>query len=236
MRYRRIILKLSGEALRGPFEPMNSEKFDDVCRTVEALVALGVEVCVVAGGGNIIRGDRYKQYNITRAQADQAGMIATGQNAQMLVSKLTQRGASKPTILTNGPCLGLGPMWSPERAIAALDSGQTPVVAGGSGQFYVSTDYPAVTFAEQVGAAAVLMAKSGTDGVYARDPKVDPTARFLPSLTMQQALDSDLHVMDREALEFSRKHGVYIHVFSAEDPDLPARIIKNEQVGSILIP
>jgi uridylate kinase len=163
-------------------------------------------------------------------------MLATGVNAAMLAALLRSRGATEPVLMSNGPCRALGEPWSSPRAAAALSAGRTTIVAGGWGRPYVSTDYPAVGFAAEIHAQAVLMAKSGTDGVYDSDPAISGDARFLPELSIDEALSRGLTVMDEAALLLARDRNIVLHVFAADDPDLPVKIVKGEQVGSLIFP
>jgi uridylate kinase len=234
-RYRRVVYKLSGEYFAAG-ACMAADRFAKVCRSIELLVGLGVETCVVVGGGNIFRGNQCEEYGIDGVDADIVGMMATAVNAQMLFSMLTARGEVSPTILSNGPCSSLGQKWTPTGARGALERGTVPLVAGGCGQPLVSTDYPAVAFAKEIGAQAVLMAKNGIDGVYTRDPNTFHDATFLPKFSLKEALNSEIQVMDRVALQTALDQRLRIHVFSADDENLPSRIVKGEEHGTYLYP
>jgi uridylate kinase len=234
-RYSRVILKLSGEFFSDGFEVLCPERFTQVCWSIERLVEAGVEVCVIVGGGNILRGVDHEKYGVDKVAADRVGMIATGVNAGMLASMLEERGVAEPVLFGNGP-VSLGKRWSHSEARATLSQGRVAIVAGGWGRPLVSTDYPAVGFAKEVDAQAVLMAKNGVDGVYSSDPRLDDKAEFIPVLSIQDALDRDLKVMDRMALDAAREHGIIIHIFAASDVDAPVRITQGESVGTIILP
>lgn len=237
IRYRRVVYKLSGEYLgdEGCLDPVRAKK---VCRSIEYLVDLGVEPCVVVGGGNIWRGpEQYEAYGIDLVDSDIVGMTATAVNAALLRAMLSAGKFVKPTILGNGPCTGLGHPWSTSDARSALDGGQVVLVAGGGGRPLVSTDYPAVAFAKEIGAEAVLMSKNGVEGVFDKDPNLFPDeAEFLPRLSLRDALAQGLKVMDRAAMQTALDHKVRLHVFSAEGEDLPQRIVKGEDHGTVLYP
>ena len=234
-RYQRVVYKLSGEYF-GTNESLAKDRFDKVCRSIELLVAVGVQPCVVVGGGNIFRGNRSEIWNINNVDADLVGMMATAVNASLLSAMLEARGEVRPVIMSNGPCQALGQKWTSRGARNVLDDGAVPLVAGGGGRPLVSTDYPAVGFAKEIGAEAVLMAKSGTDGVYNKDPNVHSDAKFLARLSLGRALQGDIQVMDRVALQTASDQRITIHVFSAEDETLPVRIVKGEDHGTTLYP
>jgi uridylate kinase len=234
-RYRRVVYKLSGEYFASD-ACMAPGRFAKVCRSIELLVALGIETCVVVGGGNIHRGNEAEDYGIDSVDSDIVGMLATAVNAQMLFAMLTARGEVSPTILSNGPCTGLGQRWTPTGARNALDRRVVPLVAGGCGQPLVSTDYPAVAFAKEIGAQAVLMAKNGIDGVYTKDPNAYSDATFLAKISLKEALKSEIQVMDRIAMQTALDQRLRIHVFSADDENLPSLIVKGEEHGTVLLP
>jgi uridylate kinase len=217
--YSRVILKLSGEFFCDGNDVLSPDRFAQVCASIEQLVKANVEVCVIVGGGNILRGIDHEKYGVDKVAADRVGMIATGVNASMLSSMLEERGVATPVLFGNGPVTSLGKPWTHTEARAILSQGRVAIVAGGWGRPFVSTDYPAVGFAKEVEAEAVLMAKNGVDGVYTSD-----------------ALDRDLKVMDRVALEAAKEHGIVIHVFAASDVDAPATIARGENVGTTILP
>lgn len=234
--YSRVVYKLSGEHFSDGGSALTVGRFEEVCRSIELLSSLGVEPCVVVGGGNIFRGNRHEKWGISQPEADIAGMMATSINASLLDSMLRARGAVSPVLFSLGPCEALGRKWNASAVGSELRAGRIPLVAGGAGIPLVSTDYPAIGFAKEIGAEAVLMAKSGVDGVYERDPNRYGSARFLASLSIEEALNRDLEVMDRVALLTALEHRIKIHVFSAEDESLPGRVAKGETIGTVLTP
>lgn len=235
-RYSRVVFKLSGEYFASDQDSLARSRFDKVCRSIEQLVSVGVEPCVVVGGGNIFRGNRSDDWGIRNVDADTVGMMATAVNAALLCAMLESRCIVDPVVLSNGPCQALGQKWTSTDARNALSRGQVPLVAGGWGQPLVSTDYPAVGFAKEIGAEAVLMAKSGIDGVYTKDPNQHADAQFLEKICLKDALTSDIRVMDRVALQTALEHEIKIHVFAADDESLPCRIVKGEDHGTLLHP
>lgn len=236
MRYHRVVLKVSGEFLGDGRSWLSAQNLGSVCRSIEMLVSVGVEPLVVVGGGNIFRGNQHEHYGISQVDADIVGMTATGVNAGLLWAMLAGRKAVSPMLFGNGPCEAVGHRWMADDAKTALNAGRVPIVAGGWGKPLVSTDFPSVGFAEEVEAEAVLMAKSGIDGVYDRDPRLYPTARFIPELSLADALALNIEVMDRVAMQKALEHRIRIHVFGAEDPELPTRVAKGAAVGTLLFP
>lgn len=237
MRYHRVVLKLSGEFLGYGRSSLSASNLSSVCRSIEMLVSVGVEPLVVVGGGNIFRGGQHEEYGISQVDADIVGMTATGVNASLLRAMLASRKIVLPVLFGNGPCEAVGHRWMADDAKEALETGRVPIVAGGWGKPLVSTDFPSVGFAEEVDAEAVLMAKSCVDGVYDRDPRLHPTtARFMEEMSLAEALALNLEVMDRVAMQKALEHSIRIHVFSAEDPELPTRVVKGEAVGTLLFP
>lgn len=236
MQYNRVVLKLSGEFLGDSQNSLSSQNLSSVCRSIEMLSSVGVEPLVVVGGGNIFRGKQHQEYEISQADADLVGMAATGVNAALLWAMLGSRKVVSPLLFGNGPCEAVGHRWMADDAKAALDAGRVPIVAGGWGKPFVSTDFPSIGFAQEVEAEAVLMAKCGIDGVYDRDPQSHPEACFIDEISLADALALNLEVMDRVAMQKAMEHGIRIHVFAAEDPDIPTRVAKGDAVGTLLFP
>jgi uridylate kinase len=232
--YKRVVLKLSGEFMGGPAGAVDAENFRSVCTSIERLSSIGVEVCVVVGGGNVWRGNQKGELGIEQGPADMAGMIATGFNATLLAAMLDSRGAVTPRLLTTGPVQSAGTPWQAHVAVHEMEAGHPVLIGGGWGQPFVTTDYPAVAYALEINAEAILMAKNGIDGVYDSDPHQNPLAKLLPRISPFEALQKNLRVMDAVALQLASENRIPIHVFSAADPELPALVAKGEEIGSIV--
>jgi uridylate kinase len=234
-RYRRIVLKLSGTSLADERTALSATRMAEVADSIRAITSDEVAVTVIVGGGNILRTGRTDLRGITRVQADTAGMAATGVNALILQSFLEDAGV-RTEILSRGPCTGIGVPYSRDRLRHSLDHGEVGILAGGMGVSGFSTDVPAVHAAVDSGADVVIMSKHGTDGVYDSDPCTNPEAVFLPSLTVSQAIDLKLGVMDSSALTLARSFRMTIHVVAASDPRNTQYAVEGKEIGSLIHP
>jgi uridylate kinase len=213
-RYRRVVVKLSGEALAGPAgtgaDPASLAR---VANEVLSLHQLGVQVAVVVGGGNYFRGRMADGWGISRAEADNIGMLGTVMNALMLRGALTARTDTDVRVMTAVPIHSVAEPFIRLRAVHHLDRGMIVLLAGGIGQPYVTTDYPAVQRALELDADALLVAKQGVDGVYDSDPKLNPDAVRFTSLTYDEAIAAGVRVMDTSAFVLANEQGLTMHVF-----------------------
>jgi uridylate kinase len=213
-RYRRVVVKLSGEALAGPggtgADPANLARVADEVLSVHEL---GVEVAVVVGGGNYFRGRMADGWGISRAEADNIGMLGTVMNALMLRGALTARTEADVRVMTAVPIHSVAEPFIRLRAVHHLERGMIVVLAGGIGQPYVTTDYPAVQRALELDADALLVAKHGVDGVYDSDPKLNPNAARYASLTYDEAIAAGVRIMDTSAFVLANEQGLTMHVF-----------------------
>lgn len=234
-RYRRIVLKVSGESLSSPSAQLDMDRMREVAQSIADLRDMGVAITVVVGGGNIIRGDQADELDLPRTTADEIGMTATGLNAQFLAGFLASE-AVPCQIFSRGTASGVGVPYDAERMCARLDDELIAIVAGGSGQTGHSTDFPAVQAAIDTRAEAIVMAKHGTEGVCEADPKQDPDARVIPELTTSQALSWGLRVMDTDALELARDHDKCILVVGASNPHNVRYALEGKQIGSVVYP
>jgi uridylate kinase len=213
-RYRRVVVKLSGEALAGAAgtgaDPASLARVADEVLSVHNL---GVQVAVVVGGGNYFRGRMADGWGISRAEADNIGMLGTVMNALMLRGALTARTDADVRVMTAVPIHSVAEPFIRLRAVHHLERGFIVVLAGGIGQPYVTTDYPAVQRALELDADALLVAKHGVDGVYDSDPKHNPDAGKFTSLTYEEALAADIRVMDTSAFVLANEQALTMHVF-----------------------
>lgn len=231
LHYRRIVLKLSGEALAGDrgfgIDPtVVSGLADDLL----AIHATGVSLGVVVGGGNIVRGPQAVEGGMDRVTADYMGMLATVINALALQDMLERRGL-ETRVLT---AIRMDEVAEPSirrRALRHLEKGRVVLFAGGTGNPLFSTDTAAVLRAIEIGAEAVLKA-TNVDGVYSSDPRLDPDAEFLEKITYLDALQRGLKVMDGTALSMCSDHNLPIVVFNIREPGAVRRILAGETVGS----
>jgi uridylate kinase len=213
-RYRRVVVKLSGEALAGAAgtgaDPASLARVADEVLSVHSL---GVQVAVVVGGGNYFRGRMADGWGISRAEADNIGMLGTVMNALMLRGALTARTDADVRVMTAVPIHSVAEPFIRLRAFHHLERGFIVVLAGGIGQPYVTTDYPAVQRALELDADALLVAKHGVDGVYDSDPKHNPDAAKFTTLTYEEALAADIRIMDTSAFVLANEQALTMHVF-----------------------
>jgi uridylate kinase len=232
-RYKRILLKLSGEALMGDGKyGISTKTLAQIAQDVKDVVDLGVEVALTIGGGNIFRGVSGATEGMDRASADYMGMLATVINAMALQDALEKIGVVT-RVQTAIEMHHVGEPYIRRRAIRHLEKGRVVIFAGGTGNPYFTTDTAAALRSLEVEAEAILMAKHGVNGVYDGDPRTDADARFLPELTHLQAIERGLKVMDTTALSLCMDNGVEIHVFELADGNI-ARAARGERIGTLV--
>lgn len=233
--YARILVKVSGEALMGS-EPFGLHP-PTVARIARDLVAAresGCEVAVVVGGGNILRGARVAGEDLDRATADHMGMLATVMNCLALEQAVEKVGQPART-LSAIPMPTVCEPYARQTALRHLRRGRVVLLAGGTGNPYFTTDTGAVLRAAELDCDAVLKA-TNVDGVYSADPKVDPDAVRFARLTHDQALASDLKVMDAAAFALAREAALPIIVFSIREPGAIARAARGEGRVTVVSP
>jgi len=231
--FRRVLLKLSGEALMGTRDyGIDPAVVKSLAAEIGALQASGVGVAVVVGAGNFYRGLAAAAEGMERATADYAGMLATLLNALALQDALEREG-SDTRVQT---ALGVAEVAEPyirRRAIRHLEKGRIVIFAAGTGNPFFTTDTAAALRALEIGADTILMAKNGVAGVYDGDPRIDPDAIFLPRLTHLEAIERGLKVMDTTALSLCMDNKLTIHVFELADGNI-ARVVAGEEVGTVI--
>jgi uridylate kinase len=231
--FRRILLKLSGEALMGTRD--HGIDVAVVRRLAQEIVSVhesGVGVAIVVGGGNFYRGMAAAAEGMERATADYAGMLATLLNALALQDVLERQGAS--TRLQSAlEVREVAEAYIRRKAIRHLEKGRIVIFAAGTGNPFFTTDTAAALRALEIGADAILMAKHGVQGVYDGDPRVDTSARFIPRLTHLEAIERGLKVMDTTALSLCMDNRLTIHVFELADGNI-ARVVAGEDVGTVI--
>jgi len=232
-RYRRVVVKLSGEALAGAAgtgaDPASLARVADEVLSVHEL---GVEVAVVVGGGNYFRGRMADGWGISRAEADNIGMLGTVMNALMLRGALTARTDADIRVMTAVPIHSVAEPFIRLRAVHHLERGMIVVLAGGIGQPYVTTDYPAVQRALELDADALLVAKHGVDGVYDADPKHHPDAKRYTSLTYDEALAAGVRIMDTSAFVLANEQSLTMHVFDVGAVGVMRGICEGLELGT----
>lgn len=231
--FRRILVKLSGEALMGEgSHGIDPQVLSRLADDVRDLVGSGIEVALVIGGGNIFRGARLADSGMNRVTGDYLGMLATVMNALAMEDALQRTGvpARVMSALPMGPlCEG----YSPREAIRHLEQGRVTIFAAGTGNPFFTTDSAASLRAVEIG-ADVLIKATKVDGVYSADPMGDPSAVFYPRLSYDQALREGLGVMDATAIVLCRDHAMPLRVMNINEPGALMRLIQGEPVGSLV--
>ncbi|MGC8873915.1 MAG: UMP kinase [Chloroflexia bacterium] len=231
-KYRRILLKLSGEALMGQAGyGIDPAVVDALADEIESARRHGVQIAIVIGGGNIWRGIGSLAQGMDRAQADSMGMLATVINALALQDALEKRGCFT-RVQTAIRMEEIAEPYIRRRAIRHLEKGRIVILAAGTGNPYFTTDTAAALRALEIEADVILMAKNGVDGVYDDDPRRNPNARRFDHLTFLEAINRRLQVMDSTALSLCMDNHMPIVVFDVKAPRGIERIILGEQVGT----
>jgi len=232
-RFSRVLLKLSGEALMGERDHgVDPDRIAAIAEEVVEVHAAGLQLAIVIGAGNIVRGMEAAAAGMERATADYAGMLATLLNALTVQDALERRGA-QTRVLSAITVAEVAEPYIRRRAIRHLEKDRIVIFAAGTGNPFFTTDTAAALRALEIGAEAILMAKNKVEGVYDGDPRRDPTARFIPELTHLQAIERGLRVMDTTALSLCMDNHLPIHVFALSDGNI-RRIVSGERVGTII--
>jgi uridylate kinase len=232
--FKRILLKLSGEALMGSLDyGTDPVRVRAIAEQIARVHALGVEIAIVPGGGNIYRGISGVAAGMDRATGDYMGMLAILINAMQLQDALEKAGAD----VRVQSALHVQEVAEPyirRRALRHLEKGRVVIFAAGTGNPFFTSDTAAALRAVEMHAEAILMAKNGVEGVYSGDPRTDPTAEFIPQITHMDALQRGLKVMDATALTLCSENDLPLHVFNMDDERNIERIVSGERVGTLV--
>lgn len=234
VKYKRIILKVSGEALAGPkgvgIDPI---VISHLAKEIKSIHDLGVEIGVVCGGGNMWRGETGAKLGMERSQADYMGMLATIMNGLALQDGLEHVGV--PTrVQTSIEMRQVAEPYIRRRAVRHLEKGRVVIFGGGTGNPYFSTDTTAALRAAEIDADVILMAKNGVDGVYSADPKIDPSAAKYDELTQLEVISKNLKVMDRTASSLSMDTDIPLIVFNVNTEGNIKKVIEGENIGTVI--
>lgn len=232
--YTRVVLKLSGESLRGDDSyGLDWQVLQFIALQVKTATELGVQLALVVGGGNIWRGAEAEAKGMDRATADYAGMLATVINALALQDALEHADVDTRTqsALT---ITSVAEPYIRRRAIRHMEKGRVVIFAAGTGSPYMTTDTTAALRAVEIGAEAILMAKNNVDGVYDSDPNKNPAAKKFDHLEYIEVLNKRLAVMDSTALSLCMENGIPIRVFDLFSPNSLARILQGESIGTLI--
>ena len=232
--FRRILLKLSGEALMGSLEyGADPARIAAIAQAVKGVVDRGVEVAIVVGGGNVYRGLSAAAGGMDRATGDYMGMLATVLNALALQDALEKTGA----VTRVQSAITISEVAEPyirRRAMRHLEKGRVVIFAAGTGNPFFTTDTAAALRALEIHAEAILMAKNGVEGVYSADPRDNPDASFIERISHREAIERRLAVMDATALALCMDNGLPIYVFNMDDERNIDRIVCGERVGTVI--
>jgi uridylate kinase len=222
--YKRVLLKLSGEALMGPEKfGLHTPTIERICRDIKTTVEMGVEVCLVVGGGNIFRGMQGAASGMERASADYMGMVATVLNALAIQNTLEKMGMDT-RVLSAINMMQVCEPYIRRRAERHMERGRVVIFAAGTGNPFFTTDTAAALRANEMG-CDVLMKATQVDGVYTADPKKDKKAKHFAKLSYHEVLVRDLKVMDASAISLARENGIPILVFSIAGKDAIAQAV-----------
>jgi uridylate kinase len=233
-KFRRVLLKLSGEALMGDL-PYGTDagEVERIAGQLRDTRARGVEVAVVVGAGNIYRGLQAAAKGMDRATGDYMGMLATVLNALTLQDALEKEG-EHTRVMSAIDVKEVAEPYIRRRAMRHLEKGRVVIFAAGTGNPFFTTDTAAALRALEIHAEAILMAKNNVEGVYDMDPTLHPEATFLPDITHGEAMERNLKVMDSTALSLCRDNGLPIYVFNMADERNIDRIVCGERVGTVV--
>jgi uridylate kinase len=232
--FKRILLKLSGEALLGDLPyGTDPERIAAISQQVKTVADRGVEIAIVVGGGNIYRGLKGAAAGMDRATGDYMGMLATVLNALALQDGLEKTGA----VTRVQSAITISEVAEPyirRRAMRHLEKARIVIFASGTGNPFFTTDTAAALRALEIHAEAILMGKHGVEGVYSADPRLDSGAEFIPEISHQEAIEQRLQVMDSTALSLCMDNGLPLYVFNIDDERNIDRIVCGGRVGTVV--
>lgn len=229
--YKRVLLKLSGEALSSPENQIDPVIIASIAKEIKEVVALGVQVAIVVGGGNFIRGKLVQDHGFDRVQADYMGMLATVINALAISSAIEKTGV-ETRVQTAIEMNKVAEPFIVRRAIRHLEKNRVVIFGAGTGSPFFSTDTTAALRASEIKADVILMAKNGVDGVYTKDPKVDISATKYDILSYMEMLKNNIAVMDATATSMCMENDIDLIVFNMNDAGNILRAVKGDSLGT----
>lgn len=232
IKYKRVLLKLSGEALSASDGILDGAFLTSVCSAIKRCADMGVQVALVVGGGNIWRGRQ--GISVERSRSDGMGMLATLINSIALQDTLIKCGLDAH-VFSPLQVQRLAETYSPEAAVRCLENGSAVIFACGTANPYFSTDTSAMLRALEINADVLLCAKN-IDGVYDSDPKTNPNAKRYETLTYGEMLDKGLKAVDLTAACMGNENGMKMLVFALEDPENICRAVKGVDIGTVVLP
>jgi uridylate kinase len=231
--YKRVLLKLSGEVFGGGHVGIDPDVVQKIAQEIATVAAAGVQVAVVTGGGNFFRGAELQQRGMDRVRADYMGMLGIVMNCLALQDFLEKLGVETrvQTAITMGQ---VAEPYVPRRAIRHMEKGRVVIFGAGMGMPFFSTDTVAVQRALESKCDVVLVAKSGVDGVYSADPRVDPTATKFDTLSYDEAISRGLRIMDQTAFALCGENKLPMVVFGMEPQGNILRVVQGEKIGTLV--
>ena len=234
MKYKRVLLKLSGEALAGEDNfGINAKTVADIARQIKEAKELGVEIAIVCGGGNIWRGVTGAQMGMERSSADYMGMLATVMNGLAVQNALEQLGI-QTRLLSAIEMRQVAEPYIRRRAVRHLEKGRIVIFGAGTGSPYFTTDTTAALRAAEINADVILMAKNGVDGVYSADPKLDANAVKFDEISYADVLTKDLKVMDQTAITLCKDNNIDLCVFNMSVDGNIAKACNGDKIGTTI--
>ncbi len=229
--YKRVLLKLSGEALASENDIFDKEVLKDLARQLKTISEMGVAVAIDVAGGNVVRGKMADEIEIDRAQVDSMGMLGTVINALAIQGALENLGV-ETRVQTAIEMQKVAEPYIPRRAVRHLEKGRIVVFGAGTGSAFFSTDTAAALRASEIDADVILMAKNGVDGVYNADPKLDPSATKYDTLTYMEVLQKKLQVMDSTATSMCMDNDIELIVFNMNEKDNIIKAVQGDSKGT----
>lgn len=232
MKYKRVLLKLSGESLGNKGTGISPAKLEEYAKQIGEIRNMGVQVAIVIGGGNIFRGLSGLSKGVDRVKGDNMGMLATVINSIGLASVLETNGI--PTnVMTSIKIEPVGQLYSKDKALHYLNEGNVVVVAGGTGNPYFTTDTASVLRAVEL-EADILFKGTRVDGVYTADPEKDPEAQKFETISFDEIYDRHLKIMDMTAFTMCKENKMPIYVFDMDTPGNLKKLVEGEDIGTLV--
>ncbi|NMA16569.1 MAG: UMP kinase [Erysipelotrichia bacterium] len=231
--YKRVLLKLSGEALSSKETTFSSDMLKRLALQLKKVTEMGVQVAIVVGGGNIMRGKFAAEIGLPRVEADKMGMLGTMINA-LAVCGACQENGLHAYMQSAVECTRVCDIINYRKAIEVLENGGIVVYGGGTGNPYFSTDTASALRASEIGCQAILMAKNGVDGVYSSDPRKDPTAVKFNKLTYQEMIEKELNVMDLTAASMCKDNNIDTIIFNMNEIENISKVLLGEKIGTVV--
>ena len=234
MKYKRVLLKLSGEALAGEDNfGINAKTVADIARQIKEAKELGVEIAIVCGGGNIWRGVTGAQMGMERSSADYMGMLATVMNGLAVQNALEQLGI-QTRLLSAIEMRQVAEPYIRRRAVRHLEKGRIVIFGAGTGSPYFTTDTTAALRAAEINADVILMAKNGVDGVYSADPKLDANAVKFDEISYADVITKELKVMDATSTTLCKDNNIDLCVFNMQEDGNIAKACDGQKIGTTI--